>query len=79
MLKEIWERIKPSVRKFLLEALAGFIFWTVILSPYMIFVVKTDFAQYWKWVLMEIILIAPFAPLSVRFIGWFAKRFRGKK
>jgi len=78
MMKEIWQRVWPKARGFLLEALAGFIFWTVILSPYMIFVVETDFVQYWKWVLMAIVF-APFVPLSIRFIGWFAKSFGGKK
>ena len=78
-MKELWKRAWPSARKFLLEALAGFIFWTVILSPYMIFVVKVDVSQYWKWAIMQIILIAPFAPFSIKFIGWFVKKIGNKK
>jgi len=61
------------MRTFLLQALAGFLFWTIALTPYMVFIVKTTWKQYMKWMLMELILIPPLAPLSVWFINWFVK------
>ena len=69
-----------KIKQFLLEALGGFVFWTGCLTPYMIFIVKVDPSQYWAWVSMQLILVPPLAPPSIRFIGWFVRLFkRGKK
>ena len=64
-----------NVKRFLVEALAGFIFWTVALTPYMLFVVKVTFEQYVSWIGMQLILVPPIAPLSVRFIIWLRNKF----
>lgn len=57
--------------EFLINGLAGFIFWTITLSPYMLFVVKTTKIQYWKWVAMEIVICGVLIPPSLLFIDWF--------
>ena len=70
---------KTKIQRILFEALAGFIFWTATLSLYMIFIVGTDFVQFWKWVLMQLIIIPPLAPLSIRFMGWFVRFLEKRK
>ena len=67
---------KNKIKQILLEALGGFIFWTGCLTPYMVFFVKVDSGQYWAWVSMQLILVPPLAPLSIRFINWFIGRFK---
>lgn len=63
-----------KVEKFLAKALAGFIFWTVVLTPYMLFVVRVTFEQYVSWIGMQFILVPPLAPFSVRFIVWMRNK-----
>jgi len=70
---------KTKIQRILFEAIAGFIFWTAALTPYMIWIVKVDFAQYWKWVSMQLIIVPPLAPLSIRFMGWFVKLLEKRK
>jgi len=65
-----------KIKQILLEALGGFVFWTGSLTPYMLFIVKTSGSQYWKWVLMQMIIVPPLAPLSIRFMQWFVRRFK---
>ena len=69
-----------KIKQVLLEALGGFIFWTGFLTPYMVFIVGVEPNQYLKWFLMQLVIVPPLAPLSIRFIGWFVGLFkRGKK
>lgn len=70
---------KEAIKKIALEALGGFIFWTVTLTPYMLFVVRVDFTQYVRWVGMGLIIMPLLAPLSIKFMNWFVNRFRGKE
>ena len=63
-----------KVKKFLVEALAGFIFWTVALTPYMLFIVKVTFKQYLSWIGMQLILVPPLAPFSAQFINWLRNK-----
>jgi len=65
-------------KQILLEALGGFIFWTGSLTPYMLFIVKVNAPQYWKWVSMQLIIVPVLAPLSIRFMNWFVKSWRMK-
>lgn len=62
-----------TIRTTLLQSIAGFIFWTTTLTPYMLFVVKTRGRQYWKWVAMQLAIIPILAPLSILFTNWFIK------
>ena len=68
-LNKFWTKAK----RVLFEAIGGFIFWTGCLTPYMIFVVHTNVEQYFKWFGMQLIIVPILAPLSIRFINWFAK------
>jgi hypothetical protein len=47
------------MKQFLKDAVASFFYWTIMLTPYMLFVVKTDWDQYLKWVGMQAILVPP--------------------
>ncbi len=67
-----------KIKKILLQALGGFIFWTACLTPYMLFVVKVSAEQYLKWAGMQLIIVPPLAPLSVWFLNWFVKIFQKK-
>lgn len=62
------------MKKYLLESIAGFIFWTSTLTPYMLWVVKCNNMQYWKWLVMEIIICFLLITPSLRFINWFVKK-----
>lgn len=64
-----------KIKKYLLQALAGFVYWTIGLTPYMIFVVRVSASQYWKWVSMQLIISPILSPTSVWFINRFAKIF----
>ena len=55
-----------KLKKIIMESLTGFIIWTILLSPYMIFVVKTTFEQYVSWVGMQAILVPLIAPIVFR-------------
>lgn len=47
------------LKQFLKDAVISFLYWTLTLTPYMVFVVKTDFQQYMAWVGMQAILVPP--------------------
>ena len=64
---------------FLLQAFAGFFYWTVILTPYMVFIVGVDWLQYFKWLGMELILIPPFVSGSIWSVNWLVKLFIKEK
>ena len=52
-------RRKRFIKQFIKDAIVAFIFWTVTLTPYMIWVVKTTWEQYIAWVGMQAILVPP--------------------
>lgn len=64
------------MKKYLLESIAGFIFWASTLTPYMLWVVKCSQVQYWKWLVMEIIICFLLITPSLRFINWFVKKIQ---
>lgn len=69
---------KKQLKKFAIQALAGFLYWTIVLTPYTIYVMETTWRQYGRWLLMQVILVPFLAPPSVWFINWFVKRFDKK-
>ncbi len=66
------------LKLFFLQAAAGFLFWTAILTPYMLWVVDMTNVQYWKWVGMNLLFASILSPTSVWFINWFVGRFSGR-
>jgi len=58
----VWYIHKSTIKKFILEALLGFILWTTMLSPYMFLVVKVEVNQYISWLSMQG-LIVPFCSI----------------
>lgn len=55
-----------KLKEILLEAFLGFILWTLFLTPYMIFIVKTTMVQYISWLGMQAILVPIIAPIVFR-------------
>jgi len=47
------------MKQFFKDAIMAFLFWTICLSPYMVFIVGVDLYQYKTWVLMQAILVPP--------------------
>lgn len=70
---------KTKVRLFLRDAVISFFFWSMTLTPYMIFVVKVNLTQYMAWLGMQAILVPPLGALSAMVFRWFDKEFGKKK
>ena len=51
--------IKIKAKQFIIDAIISFIYWTVTLTPYMVFVVKTSIDQYIAWLVEEALLVPP--------------------
>ena len=62
------------IKKFILEAIFGFILWTAFLTPYMVFVVGVSGSQYLAWLAMQGLLVPPLAVLVVNITNWGVKR-----
>jgi hypothetical protein len=50
---------KQFLIQFVKDAVVSFVYWTAVLTPYMLFVVKTTQEQYIAWVGMQAILVPP--------------------
>ena len=46
-------------KQFLKDALVSFLYWTLVLTPYMVFVVGVDAKQYLAWAGMQAVLVPP--------------------
>lgn len=57
---------KKGIMIALLEALLGFILWTVILTPYVLLVTQMTWEQYLSWLAMEAIIVPPVAVIVVK-------------
>jgi|WetSurMetagenome_2_1015567.scaffolds.fasta_scaffold1695575_1 hypothetical protein len=68
-----------TIKKFLLQAMVGFVLWTAFLTPYMIFITKVSFDQYLFWLLMQAILVPLIAPIVFRVTISCEKRFLANK
>jgi len=63
------------IKEVLVESIAGFIGWTLALTPYIwMFVTKGDIGAYLWWVLMEILLVPFIAPVVIWFTKWMKKK-----
>jgi len=82
-MKLTFEQVKETIRKItlkqiektLVEAVLGFVLWTAILTPYVIFVTKLSLEQYLSWLIMEAIIVPPAAVVVVKITNWLTKRF----
>jgi len=50
----------------LIEAGLGFVLWTGMLSPYMIFVTRVTTEQYASWLFMQAFIVPPVAVIVVK-------------
>lgn len=57
------QKVKTFIVQFIKDAVASFMFWTIFLTPYMLFVVKTTKEQYLAWVGMQAIIVPPLGAL----------------
>jgi hypothetical protein len=65
---------KINVKKVIVEALVGFVLWTIFLSPYMIFVTGLTFGQFLRWMLMQMVISPPIAVMVVNVANRAVKR-----
>lgn len=68
--------MNKKIRRFLMEGVIGCILWTILLSPYMLLITKMTAIQYILWIVMEIILIIPLAPIVFRLTKYIMKQVR---
>jgi hypothetical protein len=61
-------------KKFIVEAVVGFVLWTAILTPYVLLVTLMTLSQYLSWLLMQTIIVPPVAIVVVRVTNRFTKR-----
>jgi membrane protein DedA with SNARE-associated domain len=61
-------------KKFIVEAVVGFVLWTAILTPYVLLVTLMTLSQYLSWLLMQAIIVPPVAIVVVRVTNRFTKR-----
>lgn len=47
------------MKRFLLDAIISFAYWTTTLTPYMLWIVGVNIDQYLKWIGMQAILVPP--------------------
>lgn len=71
---EMYCSMNIKVKEFIIEAISGCILWTFLLTPYMIWITKMTTAQYLSWIVMEIILILPLAPVVYRITKLIKKK-----
>jgi len=62
-----------NMKNFVKQAVIGFSFWTLVLTPYVILVTKMSLMQYITWVGMNAILVTPLAPIGVRITNKLVK------
>ena len=48
---------KTRFKRFAVEALMGFILWTLLLTPYMLWVTNLTWDQYCSWLVMQAVII----------------------
>lgn len=58
---------RHKIMKFLVQAIMGFILWTLILTPYMILVTGVTFDQYIFWLLMQGVIVPPASIIVAHF------------
>lgn len=68
--------MNKKIKRFLMEGVIGCILWTIFLTPYMLLITKMTTAQYLSWIIMEIILIIPLAPIVFRLTKYIMKMLR---
>lgn len=58
------------MKKFLYDALISFVYWTVCLTPYILWVVGVDSGQYVSWVVMQAVIVPPLGGLFAMLLRW---------
>ena len=56
-----------------MEGIIGCVLWTLFLTPYVLLITKMTTLQYISWVIMEIILVIPLAPIVFRLTKFLMK------
>lgn len=66
-----------KIKKVILEAIIGFVLWTGILTPYVIFVTQMTLGQYLSWLLMQAVVVPPVAVVVLRITNAVTRRLIG--
>ena len=64
-----------KIKKFIIQSILGFVLWTILLTPYMLWVVRTNLAQYLKWGLMQLIIVPPCSIIVVNLTNYIVGKF----
>ena len=70
----VWHITWNTVKKFAVEALIGFVLWTLFLTPYMWLVVKTTLEQYINWLVMQAVIVPLIAIVVINATNWITKK-----
>lgn len=68
-----------KIAKFSIEAVCGFVLWTIFLTPYMLFVMRVSGSQYLSWLVMQLIIVPPVAIPVINITNWMVKRLTKQK
>lgn len=71
-------QLNPLYKKIAIQAIIGFVYWTGMLTPYMLFWVGLSWTQYIKWASASLILTPILAPGSIWFNNKIMKLFKDK-
>ena len=66
-----------NLKTLFIEAILGFVLWTLFLTPYVLLVTSMSLNQYLSWLLMEAILVPPIAVFVVRITNITTSRVCG--
>lgn len=71
---------KETAKKFFIEALCGFVFWTIFLTPYVLpLVCNWNLAAYVNWLTMQAVFIPFISIIIVNLTNVIVSRFINKK
>ncbi len=65
---------KKKLTIVLMQALLGFVLWTIFLSPYVLLITKMTIDQYVTWLIMQLVLATPLSVVVIRITNYFTKK-----
>ncbi len=72
-------KIRDWVKRFLIDGTICTTFFTLVLTPYVVFITKMNLEQYISWVIMEYTIVMPIVPISILITEKIRKKILEKK
>ena len=66
---------KAKIKQLIRDGVISFFYWTIVLTPYMVFAMKVSLAQYMTWIVMQVVLVPVLGAFSAVVFRWFDKKF----